>query len=157
MKVLTLLGIITGSAINVTANVAGTVARSGVDITEGTMHSVGNILTGENSKETSSNVERVSTSIQNKLRDLDNTLNMSTIGKDTHKTANPDTSESPIQKPIAQDKSAWCLVGEYKGSRGCIEVSEYDKCMSGQVYPSQKMCLNPTLSTNAVAPDRKSN
>jgi hypothetical protein len=58
----------------------------------------------------------------------------------------PDTSVDPIQKPITAGKVSWCLVGEYQGKRGCIDVNDESKCMSGQVFPSQNMCLNPTRS-----------
>ena len=133
LKILSLFGFVTGSAINVGANVAGNVARTGIDITEGTLHSVGNILTGEQGQQPI---------------DLDKTLNNSTISQQNAQIPSPDSSENPIQNPISQGKNSWCLVGEYKGRRGCIEISEYDKCMSGQVYPSQKMCLNPVLSKN---------
>ena len=135
MKILSIFGVVTGSAINVTANVAGNVARTGVDITEGTLHSVGNILTGTNTQQRQPNLET--------------TLNNSTIGQQNAQIPSPDSTENPIQNPISQGKPSWCLVGEYKGRRGCIEISEHDKCMSGQVYPSQKMCLNPALSQNA--------
>lgn len=62
----------------------------------------------------------------------------------------PDTTTNPIQKPISSGKSNWCLVGEYQGRRGCIEVGENDKCMSGQVFPSQYTCLNPNFSQNVL-------
>lgn len=131
MNILALFGRVTGTAIKTGASVAGNVARTGVNIGEGTLHSIGNILTGTNEP----------------LPDLDKTLNISTIGENIQ-IPNPDTTENPIQRSVSQDKTSWCLVGEYKGRRGCIDVSEHDKCMSGQVYPTQKMCLNPTLSAN---------
>jgi hypothetical protein len=59
-----------------------------------------------------------------------------------------DTAENPIQKPISASKSGWCLIGEYENRRGCIEVGEQDKCLSGQIFPNQKMCLNPTMTAN---------
>ena len=139
MKILALFGLVTGSAINASANVVGNVGRTGVDITEGTLHSVGNILAGSPTQPQS----------QQQPSDLDKTLNNSNIGQKNTQVPSPDTTENPIQNPITRDKNSWCLVGEYKGLRGCIEVSEQDKCMSGQVYPSQKMCLNPALSQNA--------
>ena len=49
-----------------------------------------------------------------------------------------DVSENPIQKPISADKRQWCLVGEYDNKRKCIDISEHDKCMSGQVFPNEK-------------------
>ena len=66
------------------------------------------------------------------------------------KEPEPDKTENPIQKPIAAGKSNWCLVGEYQGKRGCIAISDSDKCMSGQIFPSQQSCLNPTFSQNVL-------
>ena len=60
----------------------------------------------------------------------------------------PSASENPIQKPISANKTNWCLIGEYQQKRGCIEIKDHDKCMSGQVFPTQKMCLNPNLTSN---------
>uniref|UniRef100_A0A6C0D1Q8 Uncharacterized protein n=1 Tax=viral metagenome TaxID=1070528 RepID=A0A6C0D1Q8_9ZZZZ len=59
----------------------------------------------------------------------------------------PDSTTNPIQNPIASSKTNWCLVGEYEGRRGCIAITDQDKCLSGQVFPNQQMCLNPTLNT----------
>jgi len=66
------------------------------------------------------------------------------------KEPQPDKTENPIQKPIASGKSNWCLVGEYQGKRGCIAIADSDRCMSGQVFPSQQACLNPTFSQNVL-------
>jgi hypothetical protein len=59
-----------------------------------------------------------------------------------------DTAANPVQKPISSSKSQWCLAGEYEKRKGCVEVDDANKCMSGQVFPTQQMCLNPTLTTN---------
>ena len=149
IRVLGVFGFITGSTINLTANVAGDVARTGVDITEGTLHSVGNILTGKNNpiSQNSNPILQLAPN-EHKEPDLDDTINTSKLPQQPNIPA-PDNSENPIQNPITQSKSAWCLVGEYKGKRGCIEINEYDKCMSGQVYPSQKMCINPALLSSS--------
>jgi len=149
IRILEFFGFITGSTIHITANVAGNVARTGVDITEGTLHSVGSILTGKNNP-ISQNNSPVVQQLPNEQRepDLDATINTSKLPQQPNIPA-PDTSENPIQNSIAQSKSSWCLVGEYKGKRGCIEVNQYDKCMSGQVYPSQKMCINPAMMTSS--------
>ena len=58
-----------------------------------------------------------------------------------------DTAASPVQNPISSNKSQWCLAGEYQHRNGCVEVDNASKCMSGQLFPTQQMCLNPTLST----------
>lgn len=147
VRIFALFGLVIGSAINVGADAAGDVARTGVDIAEGSLHSVGNILTGSQ-KVQLPQLQTQPLKLDNKQPDLDNTVNTSTVGKQTHQEPQPDTTENPIQNPITQNKTSWCLVGEYKGRRGCIDVSDESKCISGQVYPSQKMCLNPTLAQN---------
>lgn len=58
----------------------------------------------------------------------------------------PDSTTNPIQNPITSSKTGWCLVGEYEGRRGCIAIGDQDKCLSGQVFPNQQMCLNPTMN-----------
>jgi len=74
------------------------------------------------------------------------------INMDNHsdKEPQPDTTTNPIQNPITSGKSNWCLVGEYQGKRGCIAISDSDKCMSGQIFPSQQACLNPTFTQNVL-------
>ena len=130
-QILSIFGYTTGSIINKTADVVGDVAKTGVDIAEGSVQSVGTIL-----KDASrSHVDSRATN------SLDNVLNIST--EQTAGQPAPTPGENPIQKPISSGKSGWCLVGEYEGKRGCISVNDYDKCLSGQVYPTQDQCLLP--------------
>ena len=42
-------------------------------------------------------------------------------------------------------KAGWCFIGEANGARTCAKVGENDKCMSGDIFPSQEICINPTL------------
>jgi hypothetical protein len=135
-QILSIFGYTTGTLLNKTADIAGDTAKVGIDIAEGTVHSVGNILRDASQ----GNVVGLSKT------SLDNVLNTSSIAV---RSPAPDTTANPIQNSISTNKAGWCLVGEYKGRRGCIEVSEQDKCLSGQVFPSQKMCLNPVLTPNA--------
>ena len=131
-KFLALLGFTTGTVINKSADFVGDAAKLGVDLSEGAAHDVGDLFL--NAAKPNAN--------------LDNVINLAPV---TLNTPSPDKSENPIQNPVSSNKTKWCLVGEYQGRRGCIEISEQDKCLSGQVFPEQKMCLNPTLSTNATA------
>jgi hypothetical protein len=129
-QILSIFGYTTGSIITKTADVVGDVAKTGVDIAEGSVQSVGSILRDASRPHVSSQA----------TSSLDNALNVhSTVSQ----AANPTPSESPIQKPITAGKSGWCLVGEYEGKRGCISVKDYDKCLSGQVYASKDQCLLP--------------
>lgn len=130
-QILSIFGYTTGSIINKTADVVGDVAKTSVDIAEGSVQSVGNILRDASRP----NVDQKATS------SLDSALNVSSLPQTTGPSPTP--SESPIQKPISSGKAGWCLVGEYEGKRGCISVNEYDKCLSGQVYAAKDQCLLP--------------
>ena len=136
-QILSIFGYTTGTLINIGADVAGDTAKAGIDIAEGSLHSVGNILRDASDDHVN----------EQSKSGLDSALNQSK-NKEQPQQPKPDSTENPIQNPIATNKSGWCLVGEYKGRRGCIEVSDQDKCLSGQVYPSQKLCLNPVLTPN---------
>lgn len=42
-------------------------------------------------------------------------------------------------------KEGWCFIGENNGARVCGEVGLNDECMSGQIFPSSELCVNPNL------------
>jgi len=54
----------------------------------------------------------------------------------------PDDSRSSIQ---TTGKSGWCYIGEDQGIRTCSEIGVNDVCMSGDVFPTQAVCMNPNL------------
>ena len=53
-----------------------------------------------------------------------------------------DESSSNIQ---SANKSRWCLIGEAKGVRNCVELEESQECMSGDIFPTNDVCINPNL------------
>ena len=56
-----------------------------------------------------------------------------------------DDSMSSVQQSKSSNKSGWCFIGEDRGFRSCIKVSDNEKCMSGDIFPSQEICINPNL------------
>jgi hypothetical protein len=56
-----------------------------------------------------------------------------------------DESTSNIQ--MGSSKSGYCYIGEDRGYRSCAYVSESDKCISGEIFPSNEICINPNLRT----------
>lgn len=128
-QLLAIFGYTAGTVINKTADITSDVARAGVDIAEGTVQSVGNLL-----KDASKNAVNNQTK-----KELDIVIN----------EPKADLSESPIQQGSAM-KSNWCLIGEQNGRRGCVEVNDASKCMSGQVFPNANLCLNPTQTSNML-------
>jgi len=45
----------------------------------------------------------------------------------------------------ATGKRGWCLIGGEKGDRSCLEIGVNDVCMSGDIYPTRDVCINPKL------------
>ena len=66
-------------------------------------------------------------------------------GKNKNKKANikSDTSDSIIQKKAG--KAGWCFIGEQDSIRSCVEVTANETCMSGNIFPSRDICVNPSL------------
>jgi hypothetical protein len=50
-------------------------------------------------------------------------------------------TRKPNASPVA--KSGFCYVGE----NTCVSVTEKDTCMSGDVFPTMDVCINPKLRT----------
>ena len=138
-QLLAVFGYTSGTLINKGADVVSDTAKVGIDIAEGTIQNIGNILISASSGNVPANLTQINP--------LDIKLNQDKPIS-IPKQPSEDTSENPIQKPISASKSGWCLIGEYENRRGCIEVGEQDKCLSGQIFPNQKMCLNPTMTAN---------
>jgi len=56
-----------------------------------------------------------------------------------------DNSGSRLQANRPTSKSGHCYIGEDRGFRSCIEVGEGDVCMSGDIFPTRAICVNPNL------------
>ena len=57
----------------------------------------------------------------------------------------PDLSTSTIQSSKIANKSGYCYIGEDRGFRSCIKIKQGDKCMSGNIFPTEAICINPNL------------
>jgi hypothetical protein len=57
----------------------------------------------------------------------------------------PDDAGSRTQANKAKSKSGYCYIGEDRGFRSCIQVNDSDTCMSGDIFPTQEICINPSL------------
>ena len=122
------LGYASGNVIDKSSDILADTSKTGIDILNGTFQSIADLLVKASGQ--GDNINQPPTSPLS--------------------SPEPASSTNPIVAATqATNKSQWCLVGEYNGTRGCISISEHDKCLSGQVFPNQKMCLNPTLTQNA--------
>ena len=54
-----------------------------------------------------------------------------------------DDSSSNIQKGAG--KAGWCFIGADSGVRTCAQVGVNDDCLSGDIFPTNDICVNPKL------------
>jgi hypothetical protein len=142
-QILSVFGYTAGTVIDKSTDIVTDVAKSGIDLAGDTVQSAAELL---------KDASRSGVDAQ-AVTQLDSSMDSSgfdqVLNKSTYKNNEPevDSGVNPIQKPITAGKTSWCLVGEYQGKRGCININDSSKCMSGQVFPTQSTCTNPTRST----------
>ena len=61
------------------------------------------------------------------------------------KNQNPVADDATSRTQIPRTKSGYCYIGEDRGFRSCIEVTRDMKCMSGDIFPTRAVCVNPRL------------
>jgi hypothetical protein len=57
-------------------------------------------------------------------------------------TYDADNADSAIQ---GGGKSGWCYIGQDRGVRSCAEINASDGCMSGNIFPTHDLCINPSI------------
>lgn len=82
-----------------------------------------------------------------KQKDLEDAFERAKNNNNSQKkdSVKSDDSGSVMQRSNGSSKSGWCFIGEDNGFRSCIKVNESDKCMSGDIFPSKDICVNPSL------------
>ena len=132
---LSMVGFSLGSIINGSADVVAGTTELGIDIAKGTTHSIGDLLINS----TNPGIDQ---SKQSSLSDIIGVWKYSGLNPEPTPVQSTEPTVTPIstQKP----KAGWCYVGDFSGAKGCVEVSEHDKCMSGLIFASQSECLKPS-------------
>lgn len=169
-KLFGIIGWSTGSIINVSTDIVSDTARAGIDVAEGSIQSIGNYLQNaskggmsidlsKDQKLTNGDIRKKDTSTQSSPEELRKRMSEGKLSDqdkmtilEQHNKTKPevkkDNSSNSIQNPISNKKlsSKWCLVGEYEGKRGCIEVDNNDICISQKIYNNLGECINrPTI------------
>ena len=154
--VLKLLGISVLETSKQTINVSATGTKAGVDVVAGTTTGAIDEVekgistnttnttyksqqTGQQPSSSQKNAMPVQQQIQEggsatewREDNLDSALN------DASRNLEPQPDES-------SGKAGWCYIGMDRGTRACSEVGVNDMCMSGNIFPSQDICMNPNL------------
>jgi len=137
--VLSTLGFGVGETVKQTVNVTADGAKLGVDVAAGTVDDAVTLL------EKSVGVKgvqfnRVDDQSQSTQTALDNA-----VSKQKTSVPEPDDSSSATQRYAGAQKAGYCYIGEDRGFRSCLNVGEGDMCMSGDIFPSMDICVNPNL------------
>lgn len=137
---LRVLGYGAATTIKQTASVSAEGAKGIIDVAAGTVSSGVDLL--------ESGINRKG-QLRNKIDD-DTELNDALSASVNRKISNedepmPDDAGSRTQSSRSASKSGFCYIGEDRGFRSCIKVGQADMCMSGDIFPTQEICINPNL------------
>jgi hypothetical protein len=130
-------------------------AKLGIDVAAGTVESGVNVIQGQLDIDQGSNqgsmLGNTNTSTQNNsqvksnaMNSISNSLSSALADAEYNSEPIPDDATSSTQRS-GPGKSGYCYIGEDRGLRSCIQVKEGDTCMSGDIFPSQDICVNPSL------------
>ena len=142
-----LTDVITGDVVDVAAEGTKTV----VDATAGTIDKGLTAVQNITPNTPNSNFKAPPSQPQQQQPDLmaNNTLNkaINTSQSKQPSSSNYQADDSTSNIQGGTTKSGWCYIGEDRGFRSCAQVGDNDKCMSGDIFPTQEVFVNPNLRT----------
>lgn len=90
----------------------------------------------ENEDEHEEGVLKNERKIETRIQDVSNSIKNS-IAKKEDKIPEPSSTDSQYH--------GFCYVGKQNNLRHCAKVSSKSKCMSGDIFPTMDICVNPKL------------
>jgi hypothetical protein len=148
------------TTVNVTAqgtksvvDIAAGAATSGIDVLQQTLESGsgsddgnngnnGNNGNGNNGNGNGNNGNNKNQARQPQVKPDDDNALETALSHAKKQPPRPDDATSRTQRT---GKSGYCYIGEDRGFRSCVKVGEQDTCMSGDIFPTQAICINPRL------------
>jgi len=149
-NIVALFGGVTGQIVDVSAEGAKGAINASANVINSGLTAVQNITPNGSSKGVGTSVqptvEEEEKENQMQHNSLNNALNTSVSENQIYSSNEfqADDSLSSIQRGSA-GKSGWCYIGEDRGFRTCESVGPNDQCMSGEIFPSNEICINPNL------------
>jgi|10_taG_2_1085330.scaffolds.fasta_scaffold10954_5 competence protein ComGC len=141
LLIIIILSILGLNIFNYLARGTDVIADTGKDaigtLAEGTKQTIQMATTGAKT-----GVDVAGGTLESGLDVLEKTLDIHVSDGNSGSPPSPDNSNSSIQNP---NKSGYCYIGTEKGFRSCVYVGKNDKCMSGDIFPSKDICINPKL------------
>lgn len=152
-----LLKTIFGASIAVTSQTVDTAAEGAKSVVSGTANILNTGLSAvqdvtPNNVSSSVSGQPIDKTVPPKNAVQNSSLNKALNSSMPDKNGNQDqdyqaleTSSSVHSSSSKSGKAGWCYIGEDRGYRTCAEVGVNDTCMSGDIFPSQEICINPNL------------
>ena len=152
-KVVAIFGGVTGQVVDVSAEGAKAVVNTSADVVTTGLTGVQNITPSKQvqpkTSQTTTKGQDVKTTFPQGDVAQSNTLNKAINSSTAQKQQvngedyQADEASSTIQNGAS--KAGWCYIGEDRGFRSCAEVGVNDTCMSGDIFPTSQVCVNPSL------------
>ncbi len=138
--ILSLVGIGVGNTVKGTAQTAAEGGKLALDVAAGTVTTATDLLQGQPTpakKKVASDADSMAKKMTEKSK------------SERQVRINPppsaDESTSATQRSGKGRKGGFCYIGEESGIRSCLRVSDASMCMSGEIFPSKDICVNPSL------------
>jgi len=152
-KVVAIFGGVTGQVVDVSAEGAKAVVNTSADVVTTGLTGVQNITPSKQvqpkTSQTTTKGQDIKTTFPQgdvaQANTLNKAINSSTAQKQqvNGEDYQADEASSTIQN--GAPKAGWCYIGEDRGFRSCAEVGVNDTCMSGDIFPTSQVCVNPSL------------
>ena len=108
-----------------------------------------NNQTNKNNQDNKNNNNQLATSLNKEESQVDESIDPSKYIKNNNENTKnipkPDKTGSVTQSSKIANKSGYCYIGEDRGFRSCIKIEEGDECMSGNIFTTEALCINPNL------------
>jgi hypothetical protein len=135
--VLSFFGIAVGETAKTAIDIGSKGAKLGVDVAAGT------VTTGINVLESTLNGNAVKNSLDSSKNSLNKAIENAQKNLNKEEVPSGPVERKPSSK--IEGNVGFCYIGEYKGFRSCASIGESDKCLSGDIFPTREICINPNL------------
>jgi DNA-directed RNA polymerase subunit E'/Rpb7 len=152
-KVFSIFGAVTGQVVDISAEGAKAVVNTSANVVTTGLTGVQNITPSKQvqpkTSQTTTKGQDIKTTFPQgdvaQANTVNKAINSSTAQKQQVNGEDYQADESTSSIQNGASKAGWCYIGEDRGFRSCAEVGVNDTCMSGDIFPTSQVCVNPSL------------
>jgi hypothetical protein len=124
-----------------TINVSATGAKGAVDIVQGVANTTIDTVSSSDDYQENAPAKEVK---EPPPSEIDNIVQNGGVPNN----AENQIEAAPAYSSVGQvENSGWCYIGEDQDVRTCAKVGQNNMCMSGDIFPTHDICVNPNLRT----------